>query len=318
MTTDIYEQISSETLAGMLVRMFEFAPIAMTITPSDATSSSYVKVNDAYLRLTGLKWDDIRGRHLTKQGAAIDSVARNNRRRMLDEDGAYVLEEVELKHANGTIIPTLISAQRTEIGDRSYDVEIIVDISARVQLQREIDEALVRAARTDSLSGLPNRAAFDEIMQTQMQLARRLETGIMLAFIDLNGFKDVNDTLGHHAGDEVLKTVASRLKEKCRATDFVARIGGDEFVVLQQMPNDRLSAGREAFRRLAANVFEPMSIDGHRLEIGAAVGIAFLNAERDTPETLLKRADKNMYKAKSSGRAVTVVSDAEGDSWEMG
>lgn len=163
-TGEPHEILPTAHLITMLVRMFESAPIAMSITTSDMKTSSYVKVNDAYLRLTGLKWDEIKGKKLTDGGAAIDNPARDRRHRLLLEEGSYELEEVDITHADGTIVPTLISAQRTVVDDVSFDVEIIIDVSARVRQQREIESALKTSARTDALSGLPNRACFDEVI----------------------------------------------------------------------------------------------------------------------------------------------------------
>lgn len=306
MTTD--DPLPPQILSDMLMRMFEFAPIAMTISTSDSVNSSYVKVNDAYLRLTGLKWDDIRGKNLIKS-AAIDSHARNERRRKLDEDGAYQLEEVELRHADGSLIPTLISAQRTEVGDRSYDIEIIVDVSTRAALQRELDKALIAAARTDTLTGLPNRAAYDLFIGTSVERAAGANQSLMLAFIDLNGFKDINDTHGHSTGDKVLQIVGQRLRDGCRDSDFVARLGGDEFVVVLTMPHRDNAAAFPAFQRLMSAIFEPIDLAGTPLSIGAAIGTAYLDSRSDTPETLLNRADRCMYEAKSSGAKLHIVSD---------
>src|SRR4051812_47954873 len=109
------EIIPPDVLASMLMRLFEFSPIAMAITTSDTRTSSYAKVNDAYLRLTGFQWENISGKKLTSEGSAIDSPARDRRHRLLADEGSYVLEEVEIMHADGTVIPTLISAQRTVI-----------------------------------------------------------------------------------------------------------------------------------------------------------------------------------------------------------
>jgi diguanylate cyclase (GGDEF)-like protein/PAS domain S-box-containing protein len=298
---DETDLIPPQILASMLMRMFEFAPIAMAITTSDAATSSYVKVNDAYLKLTGRKWKDIRGKKLTSEGAAIDSPARDRRHRLLAEEGAYVLEEVELVHADGTEIPTLISAQRTVIDGVSFDVEVILDVSARVKLQREMDLALRKAAMTDALSGLPNRACFEEFMTSSIMHARTSDRQLRLAFIDLNGFKLINDTMGHAVGDEVLKVIAKRLREKCRSTDFVARIGGDEFVAVLESDPVNVDVHIELLKRLMDRVFEPVKLDGRTINIGAAVGVVLLDPSRDTPATLLKKADERMYLAKASG-----------------
>ena len=307
------DHIAPDVLASMLVRMFEFAPIAMAITTSDTATSSYAKVNDAYLRLTGLKWEDIRGRRLTSEGAAIDSPARDRRHRMLEEEGSYVLEEVELVHVNGTRIPTLISAQRTLVRGVSFDVEVIVDVSARVKLQREMELALIASARTDALTALPNRASLDEFLGDRVPGPDGSGKRLALAFIDLNGFKKINDTMGHATGDEALRIVARRLRDNCRSEDFVARIGGDEFAVLfDARPRDAGSV-EARFQRLMRRVFQPMVLDGVSVRIGAAVGISFQRPDNDSPAALLRRADQCMYVAKSSGELLKIVTIEERD-----
>jgi diguanylate cyclase (GGDEF)-like protein len=124
---------------------------------------------------------------------------------------------------------------------------------------------------------------------------------LRLAFIDLNGFKVINDTMGHAVGDEVLKIIAQRLREKCRSSDFVARIGGDEFVVVLETDPVNVDVHIELLRRMMDRVFESVKLDGRTINIGAAVGVVLLDPSRDTPATLLKKADERMYLAKSSG-----------------
>jgi diguanylate cyclase (GGDEF)-like protein/PAS domain S-box-containing protein len=298
--------LSDALLVSMLMRMFEFAPIAMSITTSDTKTSSYLKVNEAYLRLTGLKWEAIQGKKLTSEGAAIDNPARDRRHRLLETNGSYEQEEVEIAYADGTIIPTLISAQRTVIEGMSFDVEVIIDVSARVRQQREIESALKTSARTDALSGLPNRASFDEALRQAVARNLQNDRKLALAYIDLNKFKVVNDTLGHSAGDEVLRIISSRLRENFRATDFIARIGGDEFVVMLDI--DRKLAGdlQPHLQKTMERIFKPIPIGGQVTFTGAAVGVTFLQ-EDDTAQTYVDRADEYMYIAKTTGERVAVV-----------
>lgn len=303
------DSISPEILSAMLMRMFEFAPVAMAITTSSLNNSSYVKVNDAYLRLTGLKWEDIKGVRVTTSGD-FTTPERMERRRLLDEEGGFQLQEVELTHADGTPIPTLISAQRTEIGDRSYDVEIIVDVSARVNLQRELDRALITAARTDALTAIPNRTAFDHFIK---QVITNPSFVTMLAFIDLNGFKQINDTHGHAAGDKVLQVIGQRLRANCRSNDFVARLGGDEFVLVLRLPTFNVESALPAFQRMMTKAFAPLDVGGVMLTVGAAIGTAFFRPDSDTAETLLNRADRLMYQAKSTREPFHIVSEPSPD-----
>jgi len=293
-------------LEAMLMRMFEFAPIAMAITTSESKSSSYVKVNNAYLRLTGRKWEDIKGQKLTSNGAAIDNPARDRRHRLLADEGSYQLEDVDIAYADGTVIPTLISAQRTVIDGVSFDVEVILDVSARVRQQREIESALKASARTDWLSGLPNRAAFDEFLSEAIGRNMQNDRKLALAYIDLNGFKSVNDTFGHSAGDEILRTVASRLRENFRATDFIARIGGDEFAVILDIDSRLSSSFQSNLWGSIERVFKPIPIRGQVTSTGAAVGVTFLQAD-DTSCSYVDRADEYMYLAKKTGNRLAVV-----------
>jgi diguanylate cyclase (GGDEF)-like protein/PAS domain S-box-containing protein len=302
------EHLTKAELTAMLVRLFEFAPIAMSITTSDTRTSSYVKVNDAYLQLIGRSWEDIRGKQLI-DAAAIDNPARDRRHQLLLENGSYELEEVDISHADGTVIPTLISAQRTMIGDVSYDVEVILDVSSRVRQQQEIENALIASARTDALSGLPNRAAFDITLSEMVGRNLGGSRKLAIAYIDLNGFKAINDTLGHDAGDHVLKTVAARLRQNFRATDFIARIGGDEFAVLLEMDRNFASGIYTHISDAMQKVFKPISVDGQVTKAGAAVGATFLSHD-DTLQSYIKRADRYMYQAKATRERIAVVCSA--------
>jgi len=278
----------------------------MAISTSDTETSSYLKVNDAYLRLTGLRWDDIRGKTLTSEGSAISSPARDRRHRMLAEDGGYVLEEVDIRHADGTVMPTLISAQRTVVDGVSFDVEVIIDVSARVRHQHEIELALRASARTDALSGLPNRACFDEVIAEHVERMHESEKLVVLAFVDFNGFKAINDTMGHAAGDEVLRTIASRFRDSFRTNDFIARIGGDEFVVLLEVDPVHLNDVEPTLTEAMDRIFKPMAIEGAVVELGAAVGVTMLQADDDVT-SFVKRADGYMYLAKQTGDRLALV-----------
>lgn len=309
------EILPPDVLTSILMRMFEFAPIAMAISTSDTETSSYLKVNDAYLRLTGLKWQDISGKTLTSEGSAISSPARDRRHRMLAEDGGYVLEEVDIRHADGTILPTLISAQRTVIDGVSFDVEVILDVSARVRHQHEIELALKASARTDALSGLPNRACFDEVLADYISQSHETEKLLALAFIDFNGFKAVNDTMGHAAGDEVLRTIASRFRDSFRANDFIARIGGDEFVVLLEVDAAHLNDVETTLREAIDRIFKPIAIEGVVVELGAAMGVTLLQPDDDAA-SFVKRADGYMYLAKQTGDRLAMVWFGKSDTSE--
>ena len=174
----------------------------------------------------------------------------------------------------------------------------------------EVGRALTRAsemlnaaqhrANHDVLTGLANRALFDEILHYQLAICHRTHTNLAIAYIDLDGFKPVNDVHGHATGDEVLRTVAARLKNAIRETDLAARLGGDEFAVIL------IDAGLEAARVVAAKLIDrlsiPYSVDALTLQISASIGIAAYPESGATSEALSRRADEAMYKAKAAGK----------------
>ena len=166
---------------------------------------------------------------------------------------------------------------------------------------KKAEETIRHNAYHDPLTGLPNRALFDDRLKLDIARAQRNGTESALLFIDLDRFKNVNDTLGHSAGDELIRVVAQRLNRHCRTSDTLARFGGDEFVFLlsnvKSSDNARLVAGRviEALR-------EPVEIDGHNIHVSASVGIAMYPGDADDAETLVKNADTALYAAKELGR----------------
>ncbi len=156
-------------------------------------------------------------------------------------------------------------------------------------------------ASYDNLTGLPNRHMFVAELEHTLARARRSGEGFALCFIDLDRFKSINDSLGHAAGDELLKATASRLRALLRESDLVARLGGDEFVVVLEGQADRQALSAVACKMLTA-VSEPLVQDGRQLWITASCGIALYPADGEDAQTLLKNADAAMYLAKAEGK----------------
>ncbi|MDX1570711.1 MAG: EAL domain-containing protein [Xanthomonadales bacterium] len=171
-----------------------------------------------------------------------------------------------------------------------------------VSEQRRFRERLDYLAYHDTLTGLPNRPFFEEQFRRTIKQADRRDARLGLLFVDLDHFKEINDSLGHAAGDRLLKTVADRLRDSLRASDLVARLGGDEFVILVQDMSCNDDAGKLA-RKLLEKLCRSVTIDQHSVPVGASIGIACFPDDGRDPEVLLKNADAAMYAAKSSGRA---------------
>ena len=171
------------------------------------------------------------------------------------------------------------------------------DISALKETQRKLD----MLARVDPLTGLPNRRQFDERLYDAMARTRRTEIPIALMFLDIDHFKQINDTLGHGAGDIVLQEFAARLKAQVRTTDAVARLAGDEFVILLEGIHD--TGELEALcAKVVAAVQAPLLVADRRISITTSMGVATYDGDGQTPPELLAAADRALYAAKRQGR----------------
>jgi len=171
-------------------------------------------------------------------------------------------------------------------------------------------EALERLAHHDTLTGLPNRKLLDDRLQQALAHADRQGHRVAVLYLDLDGFKGLNDTFGHEAGDRALQEIARRLQSLVRQTDTVARIGGDEFVLLATALKEPADEGaRVLAQRCIEAIAEPLPLDRARTAIGVSIGIA-LGDGSETPRDLLAAADKAMYRAKQGGRGIHAMSAA--------
>ncbi|OIO70246.1 MAG: GGDEF domain-containing protein [Zetaproteobacteria bacterium CG12_big_fil_rev_8_21_14_0_65_55_1124] len=173
---------------------------------------------------------------------------------------------------------------------------------ARAKVRHRIAEDIIEnMAHYDLLTGLPNRPLLYDRLGMALANAKRNKQIISIFFLDLDGFKDVNDSLGHEAGDHVLKEVSSRLQQCLRGSDTVARLGGDEFVLVMTSTTDSEAAGTIATKVI--NVLsEPIMLNDHSCSVGASIGIAMYPQDGTAAEDLLSKADDAMYAAKESGK----------------
>ncbi len=177
--------------------------------------------------------------------------------------------------------------------------ESIIRDKARAQAQHQAN--MQHQANHDALTGLPNRRHFRELLSERMANAECHEYLLAVLFIDLDGFKPINDTLGHQAGDTLLQEITARLKDSCRDSDVVSRIGGDEFTVIL----DRLEHVRNidnAATRLLDSINQPIRLAGKELSVGASIGVAIYPFDDEDIDALIKHADTAMYAAKDAGR----------------
>jgi diguanylate cyclase (GGDEF)-like protein/PAS domain S-box-containing protein len=225
--------------------------------------------------------------------SGLDALLRAPRQGLIEErEWSYVRKD-------GSRFPVSlsISALRDERGEISGFLAIAHDITER----KRRDEYTRHIAHHDFLTGLPNRVLLQDRMHSAIQRARREHTRVATMMLDLDHFKRVNDSLGHHVGDQLLKTVAARVLACVRSTDTVARMGGDEFaVLLGDVKDDR------AIEQVAAQIIErvaaPIEVDGHELFVTPSIGISRYPEDGDDLQALLMNADSAMYRAKVEGR----------------
>ena len=190
-----------------------------------------------------------------------------------------------------------IRAVRDNFGQVQQYVALFSDITDR----KRREEAVWHRAYHDALTGLANRNLFQDRLEHAINTARREQRGLGLLFIDLDRFKEINDTLGHAAGDELLKQVAVRLQASIRASDSVARLAGDEFVALIENVTDRQPLAGLA-GKILAQLNEPFRLNGSLESISASIGIACYPEDALAPQELMQAADQAMYEAKRRGR----------------
>lgn len=170
-----------------------------------------------------------------------------------------------------------------------------------ITLQKSAEERVEYLATHDGLTGLPNRNWFHELLDIELKAARRYGRKLAVLFVDLDSFKIINDSMGHDAGDELLRVVATRLGTCLRTSDLVARLGGDEFVVMLREVHGADQAATVA-RKVLTSVAEPVPIRGQACRVSASVGIGLFPGDGDDPLALMKSADIAMYQAKEGGK----------------
>jgi diguanylate cyclase (GGDEF)-like protein len=190
-----------------------------------------------------------------------------------------------------------IASVRDAAGQVSHYVGTFSDITDLKETQTRLE----RAASFDGLTGLPNRALLTDRLRQAQSHSRRRGTLLAIGFLDLDGFKPVNDHMGHEAGDRLLREVASRLEGAVRAGDTVARIGGDEFVLLLTDLHQKEEAA-VTLERVLHHLASPYQIEGQRVQISASIGVTIYPHDDGDADTLLRHADQAMYRAKQEGR----------------
>ncbi|WP_051304881.1 sensor domain-containing diguanylate cyclase [Chitinilyticum litopenaei] len=215
--------------------------------------------------------------------------------------------EIVLKRHDGLPLWATLSISVVTISDQPVVVIGVNDITERKRLEEE----LKRRATTDGLSGLANRAHFMERSEAELQRARRYRHPLSLMMLDIDFFKQINDSFGHAAGDQVIQAIATVARSCLRDTDLIARMGGEEFAIL--LPETGLPHTMDAAERLRSAIESHVvaTSEGHRIRFTTSVGVAELGFADESISDLLKRADKALYQAKHQGRNQVCVDTGE-------
>lgn len=293
-TTEERRQLDRLNLAA---KVFTSAAEGICITEVDGT---IVEVNDAFCSITGYDRADVLGRNtrILKSGRH-DQTFYDSLWSSLTESGNW-RGEIWNRRKDGFVFPEILTI--SAVKDDSGRIANYVGLFSDITKIKKHEEELAYLAQYDQLTSLPNRTLLSDRLRQAMAFADRYSTRLALLYIDLDGFKTVNDTYGHHAGDEMLVAVGQRMSRGMRRADTLARIGGDEFVALIQGADDDVAVASVVDRLLRAASSE-IDVEGNPIAVTASVGVTYYpQAEELDAGQLVRQADQAMYQAKLSGR----------------
>ena len=305
---DVTARKQDDEKLQLAAKVFSHAREAIMITAPDG---SIVDVNEAFTRITGYDRDEVLGKNPRllssgRQGKQYYATMWHSLRTQ-----GHWYGEVWNRRKNGEVYAEMqtISAVRDSKGELQHYVALFSDITA----SKVHEEQLERIAHFDALTGMPNRVLLADRLHQAMAQSQRRGQHTAVAFLDLDGFKAINDHHGHDAGDELLIALATRMKQTLRDGDTLARMGGDEFVAVLVDLSDP-GACVPMLSRLLAAAAQPVEVGGLTLQVSASLGVTFYpQAEEVDADQLLRQADQAMYQAKQSGKNRYHVFDAEQD-----
>ena len=291
---NLFEELSEKNQIFKIIA--ENTPIGIYIF-----SDKFEYVNKAFEKLTGYKKEEIEGKPISIFMAELDENTRKKiyeavKRRLKGEQFKNEFQ-AEIRTKNGTKKTFLVIANTIFLSGKPYGLGIALDITDMKRLEKK----LIQLIEKDTLTGLLSRYAFSREIEQFVQLYTRDRKRFFLLFFDLNRFKNINDTYGHHIGDQVLKVIANRLTNILRKTDIIGRLGGDEFGILITTYS-KFEDITKILEKIITEIEKTVNIENFSFNLTTSIGIAIFPDDGTDPETLLKRADIAMYKAKDIGR----------------
>lgn len=259
------------------------------------TNLRVVEVNDAYCRLSGYSRDELLSMKVSELDACMGEQEIQQRMQHIVHQGP-VLFETEHKRKDGSVWPVEISTSYSSLHGGCV-FSFVRDISGRKEAENKIEFM----AFHDVLTGLPNRQLLTDRLKQSVALSNRSEKLLAVCYLDIDGFKPVNDRFGHETGDQLLILLAERLSQDMRDGDTLARLGGDEFVVLLN-GLDNVFQAEEIAQRLLSRISDPFEIADIRIFISSSLGLSIYPLDNADPDTLIRHADQAMYSAKNEGK----------------
>ncbi len=304
---DVTERKRVEVGLRLAASVFDFSHDGIMVTD---VQNRIIEVNPAFTRITGYSRDEVLGCDPIMLGSGREDETFYVRMwESLAETAAW-RGETSNKRKSGEIYPALLSiaAIRDDHGQVQRYIGVISDIS---QL-KEHEAELHKVAHFDALTGLPNRRLLADRMYQAIARSRRHDTTLAVCFVDLDGFKEVNDQLGHEVGDRLLIAVSTHIQQVLRGDDTLARLGGDEFVILLNDSGGDKKCFQVLDRVLAAIINAAKSIDAG-ITLSGSIGVTLFPRDDADADTLLRHADQAMYRAKESGKGRYHKFDPEHD-----
>jgi diguanylate cyclase (GGDEF)-like protein/PAS domain S-box-containing protein len=273
--------------------------IPSQITVKDARDRRYVLANRVAEIQFGLPNDAIVGKTVFDLFPKVlaEQIAADDDKSLQSTDGLSLDEHPWESKVSGSLF---ITSKRIGIRDQAGEPRYIINVVEDVTERRRADEKIAHLAHYDALTDLPNRVLFREQIERELQRTSRGDRFALL-YIDIDEFKGINDSLGHHVGDELLKAVATRIRSCIGETDLIARLGGDEFAVIQTAVGN-VTDVVEFVTRIHEAIRQPYQCLGHQLSTDASIGIALAPQDGTDLDQLIKNADLAMYGAKADGR----------------
>ncbi|HEY5139591.1 MAG TPA: diguanylate cyclase, partial [Methylococcales bacterium] len=294
--TDIMERKQNEEWQRLTARVFDSTLEGIMITDADF---NLIDVNEAFTLITGYTREEVKGKNPRILNSGHQSTEFYQGIRQTINTTGHWSGEILNRRKDGEVYPEWITI--SAITDDQGLVSHYVGISSDITQLKNHEKQLEHIAHYDALTGIPNRVLLVDRMQQALAHTRREQNLLAICYLDLDGFKPINDTMGHDAGDKVLIEISKRISHSLRGGNTVARLGGDEFVILLQ-DIENTNECNSSLDRILSVIAQTIVFQGQPFTVTASIGVTLYPNDDEVPDTLLRHADQAMYQAKRLGK----------------